>query len=385
MPSPRRRGDRRLAREHAGSGPQLRRRAPPSAATADEVERGPHRALGVVLVRDRRAPDGHDGVADELLDRAAVALDRPRGRVEVAESSSRVLLGVARLRHAREADEVGEEHGDEPALAPALLAGSRAASAAAASERRPALAAEAHARVVRRAAGRARERAGRRTPAELLALGCSRCRRSRRSRANSERLARARHARATARPRGARRSRAPRRRAARPRPPVLARRATRRARAPSQPGRRGTDSSRNSPAAPLKRSSTRSVSPPRAPARALEPKGVHGGRASGGRRQALDELQQLLGRRRRHRARGPLSAAVTNASFMYSWLKPPSRPCLEGTIGRRATPPRPSRGEGTLGPTRSRSRLAPARPRTSPSRRTDRRCAEPSSQRAAER
>ena len=38
-------------------------------------ERGAHRALGVVLVRDRRAEHGHHRVADELLDRAAEALE----------------------------------------------------------------------------------------------------------------------------------------------------------------------------------------------------------------------------------------------------------------------------------------------------------------------
>ena len=35
----------------------------------DQLERRPHRPLGVVLARDRRAPHGHDRVADELLDR----------------------------------------------------------------------------------------------------------------------------------------------------------------------------------------------------------------------------------------------------------------------------------------------------------------------------
>ena len=41
----------------------------------DQVERGAHRPLGVVLVGGRRAPNGHDRIADELLDCAAVALD----------------------------------------------------------------------------------------------------------------------------------------------------------------------------------------------------------------------------------------------------------------------------------------------------------------------
>ena len=44
-------------------------------------ERRPHRALRVVLVCDRGAEDGHHGVADELLDGAAEALELASGRV----------------------------------------------------------------------------------------------------------------------------------------------------------------------------------------------------------------------------------------------------------------------------------------------------------------
>ena len=43
----------------------------------DQVERRPHRPLGVVLGRHRSAPDRHHRVADELLDRSAVELDQP--------------------------------------------------------------------------------------------------------------------------------------------------------------------------------------------------------------------------------------------------------------------------------------------------------------------
>ena len=46
---------------------------PEAADRVDELERGPDGPLGVVLARGRRAPDGHDRVADELLDGAAVA------------------------------------------------------------------------------------------------------------------------------------------------------------------------------------------------------------------------------------------------------------------------------------------------------------------------
>ena len=46
----------------------------------DEAQAGAHRALRVVLVDVRHAEDGDHGVADELLDRAAVALDDAAAR-----------------------------------------------------------------------------------------------------------------------------------------------------------------------------------------------------------------------------------------------------------------------------------------------------------------
>ena len=95
--------------------------APTSAPSADtaatQLERRADGPLGVVLLRDRCAPHRHDGVADELLDRAAVALDHGARRVEVAREELAHVLGVPALRECgREADEVGEEDGDEPAL-----------------------------------------------------------------------------------------------------------------------------------------------------------------------------------------------------------------------------------------------------------------------------
>jgi hypothetical protein len=47
---------------------------------ADERETGSNRALGIVVAGTRRAEHGHDGVADELLDHAAVPRDRVAGR-----------------------------------------------------------------------------------------------------------------------------------------------------------------------------------------------------------------------------------------------------------------------------------------------------------------
>ena len=58
----------------------------------DRVEDAESRAdgaLGVVLVRDRRAEDRHHRVADELLDRAAEALDLPRRRARGTGAASR--------------------------------------------------------------------------------------------------------------------------------------------------------------------------------------------------------------------------------------------------------------------------------------------------------
>ena len=82
----------------------------------DELEGGPDGALGVVLVRDGRAPDGHHRVADELLDRAAVPRDDVPRQVEVAGEEFAHLLGVPLLGERREADEVGEQDRDEAAL-----------------------------------------------------------------------------------------------------------------------------------------------------------------------------------------------------------------------------------------------------------------------------
>ena len=81
-----------------------------------EVEGGAHGALGVVLGCGRRAPDGHDCVADELLDGAAVSGDQRPSEVEVVRKELPDLLRVARLGKGGEADQVGKENRDEPAL-----------------------------------------------------------------------------------------------------------------------------------------------------------------------------------------------------------------------------------------------------------------------------
>ena len=91
--------DRRVAGQHAGADAQL---GHPDLLAEQrdglrERERRADRPFGVVLARDRSAPDGHHGIADELLDRAAVALDQRPATVEVAAQQIADLLGVAVL------------------------------------------------------------------------------------------------------------------------------------------------------------------------------------------------------------------------------------------------------------------------------------------------
>ena len=109
---------------------------------SDEVECRANGPLGIVLGRGRRAPHRHHRVADELLDRAAVELDQAAARVEVAGEELARVLGVALLRGCREADEVGEEDGDEAALGRRLRGRGRRGHLRGASDGRPALVAE---------------------------------------------------------------------------------------------------------------------------------------------------------------------------------------------------------------------------------------------------
>ena len=74
------------------------------------------RALGVVLVRDRRAEHRHHRVADELLHRAAVPLDLLSQAGVVGADPGAHVLGIRRLRRSGEADQIAEEHRDDLAL-----------------------------------------------------------------------------------------------------------------------------------------------------------------------------------------------------------------------------------------------------------------------------
>src|SRR5262249_14207687 len=79
-------------------------------------KRGAHRALGVVLVRHRRAEDRHHVVADVLVDGAAVALHLVAEATQAALYEALDRLGVHLLRHGRVARQVGEYDGHAPAL-----------------------------------------------------------------------------------------------------------------------------------------------------------------------------------------------------------------------------------------------------------------------------
>ena len=82
-----------------------------------QMERRVTGALGVILVRDRRAEQRHDPVAGELVDEALEALDPIREDLEEAVHDLRPRFRVELLRQLHRAFHVGEQHGDLLALA----------------------------------------------------------------------------------------------------------------------------------------------------------------------------------------------------------------------------------------------------------------------------
>ena len=77
-----------------------------------------HGAQSVVLVHGRHAEDGHHGVADELLDGAAVPLDDRLRGLEVARHHAAQALGVDPLAERGRAGDVAEEHRHDLARLP---------------------------------------------------------------------------------------------------------------------------------------------------------------------------------------------------------------------------------------------------------------------------
>ena len=82
-----------------------------------------HRALGIILMRNGCAEDGHDRVADELLYGPAEALKLPSKLRVVRIEHPAHGLGIELLRLRREADQVGEEDRDDLALLAARSGG----------------------------------------------------------------------------------------------------------------------------------------------------------------------------------------------------------------------------------------------------------------------
>ena len=77
-------------------------------------------ALGVVLVCGRSTERGHHRVADELLDRAAGALDLGSHCVVEAVEHDPRPLRILRAPECRRADEIGEEYGRDLPLSGGL-------------------------------------------------------------------------------------------------------------------------------------------------------------------------------------------------------------------------------------------------------------------------
>jgi hypothetical protein len=72
-------------------------------------------------VRDRRAEDGHHGVADELLDGAAVPLELASQLRVVRRQRGADVLGIELLRLRGEPDQVGEQDRDDLPLLAGLV------------------------------------------------------------------------------------------------------------------------------------------------------------------------------------------------------------------------------------------------------------------------
>ena len=82
----------------------------------EDLQRGAHGAIRIVLVRGRRAEDGHDRVADELLDRAAEVLDLLFHARVIRTERRAHILGIGAIGARGEADEVDEQDRDDLSL-----------------------------------------------------------------------------------------------------------------------------------------------------------------------------------------------------------------------------------------------------------------------------
>jgi hypothetical protein len=81
-----------------------------------QPQRRSHCPLGIILSGDRRTPDRHHGITDELADSAAVALDQHPAVVEESAQQLADLLRVAVLREGGKPDQIREQHRHQPPL-----------------------------------------------------------------------------------------------------------------------------------------------------------------------------------------------------------------------------------------------------------------------------
>ena len=99
---------------------ELGREAGPGARlvqAAQDAERGQHRAAGVILVRDGRAEQRHEAVAEELVDRAFVVVDLGEGQLEEALEQTVHRLRPQPRGQLRRIGDVAKQHGHLLALA----------------------------------------------------------------------------------------------------------------------------------------------------------------------------------------------------------------------------------------------------------------------------
>ncbi len=95
------------------------------------LQRGSHRPLGVVLMRDRGTKQGDDRVPHDLVDLAAERLDVGDQPFEASVDEVLHVFGIRGLGEGGEAHEVGEHHRGNPPLVGSLhqtVAASRAES-----------------------------------------------------------------------------------------------------------------------------------------------------------------------------------------------------------------------------------------------------------------
>src|SRR4029450_1894926 len=88
------------------------------AELARQIQGGRAGALRVVLVGDGGAEERHDAVAGVLVDGSLVSVNATRKDPEQAIEQAMPILGIDALRELHRAHDVGEEDGDQLALAP---------------------------------------------------------------------------------------------------------------------------------------------------------------------------------------------------------------------------------------------------------------------------